>query len=168
MSIVQAIRAAVENKQSSLSGDAKILAPPRTRSHMWLALVAITTALVCMPFLRAIFWIHDEGVLLQGADRILHGSRLYTDFFEFLPPGGFAITAMWFSITDISFLSARILAVLTIVGVACFTYLACRLASKNAPLSALLVIGWVALSQGTWTQISHHWFTAFFAMIAVW
>src|SRR5262249_17115440 len=47
-------------------------------------------------------------------------------------------------------------------------YLACRQASRNAPLSALLVIGWVSMSQIISTQVSHHWFTTLFAMIAVW
>ena len=66
--------------------------------------------------------------------------------------------------------SARSLAILTIVGIACFTYLACRQASKNAPLSALLTTGWVVMSQGiwTWTQVSHHWFTTLFSMVAAW
>ena len=59
-------------------------------------------------------------------------------------------------------------AILTIVGIACFTYLACWQASKNAPLSALLATGWVVMSQGIWTQVSHHWFTTLFSMLAAW
>ena len=96
------------------------------------------------------------------------GDRLYADFFEFLPPGGFVLTEAWFSIAGISFGSARLLAILTIVGIACFTYLACRQASKNAPLSALLATGWVVMSQGIWTQVNHHWFTTLFSMVAAW
>src|SRR5262249_28462420 len=110
----------------------------------------------------------DEGVLLNGAERILRGSRLYTDFFEFLPPGGFLLTAAWFSVAGISVGSVRALTILTIVGIACFTYLACRLACKNAPLSALLATGWVVMSQGIWTQVNHHWFTTLFSMVAAW
>jgi hypothetical protein len=41
-------------------------------------------------------------VLLHGAERLLKGQRLYIDFFEFLPPGGFVILAAWFGITGIS------------------------------------------------------------------
>ncbi len=168
MNSVRAIGAALEPSQSDAFEAPEIQAPARQGSPLWLPLVALITVIVCLPFVRAIFWIHDEGVVLHGADRLLRGSRLYTDFFEFLPPGSFAITALWFSIAGNSFLSARILAILTIVGIACFAHLASWKASRNAPLSAFLVIGWVAMSQGTWTQISHHWFTTLFAMVAAW
>jgi len=120
-----------------------------------------------LPFFRSILG-GDEGVLLHGAERILRGDRLYLDFFELLPPGGFLITAAWFDIAGTSIGSARVLAILTIAGIACFTYLACRQASKHAPTSALIVIGWVVMSQGIWTQISHHWFTTLFSMVAAW
>jgi hypothetical protein len=76
--------------------------------------------------------------------------------------------AVWFGITGISIWSARLLAILTITGIACFTYLACRQASKHALSSALVAIGWAIMSQGIWTQISHHWFTTLLSMIAAW
>ena len=79
-----------------------------------------------MPFIRTVIETGgDEGVLLNGAERMLRGSKLYADLFEFLPPGGFLLTEAWFSIAGISLVSARSLAILTIVGIACFTYLAC-------------------------------------------
>ncbi len=99
---------------------------------------------------------------------MLNGSKLYLDFFEFLPPGGFVLTTLWFSMVGTSILSVRILAILAIVGIACFTFLACRQASRNAALSALLVVGWVIMSQGFWTQISHHWFTTLFSIVVTW
>jgi len=138
-------------------------------SRWWMLLVALLAAILCMPFIRTVFGIGgDEGVLLNGADRMLRGSRLYVDFFEFLPPGGFVVTKAWFSIAGISIGSARSLAILTIVGIVCFTYLACWQACKNAPLSAFLPTGWVVMSQGPWTQVSHHWLTTLFSMVAVW
>jgi hypothetical protein len=165
MSIVRAM--ASPGQETSLEG-AEILVPARRGNRLWLPFVGLVTAMLCMPFARAIFWLGDEGVLLHGADRMLKGSTLYVDFFEFLPPGGFVLTAAWFSVTGVSFLSARTLAVLTFVGIACFTYLACQRVSRNAPLSALLTIGWVMMSQGPWMQVSHHWFTTLFAMVGAW
>jgi hypothetical protein len=143
--------------------------PPARLSGLWLLpLVGLATALLCMPFIRTIYLGADEGVLLHAAERMLQGRRLYVDFFEFLPPGGFVLTAAWFSVAGISVMSARSLEILTIVGIASFTYLACRRASRNAPLSAFLTIGWVTMSQGIWTQVSHHWFTTLFSMVAIW
>src|SRR5205823_1973617 len=112
----------------------------------WLLLVAVIAAVLCLPFAR-IVGLGDEGVLLHGAERMLRGSRLYADFFEIQPPGGFVLTEAWFSMTDVSFGSARLLAILTIVGTASFTYLSCWQASKNASLSIPITIAWVVVSQ---------------------
>ena len=120
---------------------------------------------LCVPFIRVVRF-GDEGVLLNGAQRMLQGDTLYVDFASILPPGGFVLTEACFSIAGIPIGSARSLAILTIVGIACFTYLACWQASKNAPLSALLATGWVVMSQGAWTQVNHHWFTTLFSMMA--
>ena len=157
-----------ESGQVAVGADRRSAPSGRRRNLWWLLSVGVVTAALCLPFLRFVYWLGDEGILLHGAERMLHGSRLYADFFEFLPPGGFLLTAAWFRIAGISILSARSLAILTIVGIACFTYLACQRASKNAPLSALFTIGWVVMSQGTWTVVSHHWFTTLFSMIAAW
>jgi hypothetical protein len=143
--------------------------PARVSDLCWLTLVATITACLCAPFLRTIYSLGlDEGVLIHGAERMLRGDTLYADFFEFHPPGGFLLTATWFRIAGISFLSARLLAVLTITGIACFTYLACRHSSQNGPLSAFLTIGWVVMSQGPWTQVNHHYFSTLFSMITAW
>jgi hypothetical protein len=138
------------------------------RDWYWLAFVALVTVTSCVPFFRTMFVGLDEAVLLNGAERLLRGSRIYADFFEFLPPGGFVLTAAWFSLTGISVGSGRSLAILTVVGIACFTYLACRQASKNAPISACLAIGWVVMSQGWWTQVSHHLIATLFSMVTAW
>src|SRR4051812_19378079 len=132
----------------------------------WIGLgaVGLTTGLLCAPFLRMIAQFSDEGVLLHGADRILRGERLYVDFFEFLPPGGFLLVAGWLSATGISFASARALAILVIVGIACTTYLTCHRVSRSAAISASVVLCWIVMSQGSWTQLNHHWFTTLFCM----
>jgi hypothetical protein len=130
--------------------------------------VGLVTAALCVPLIRYVWFLGDEGVLLHGAERMLRGEKIYMDFFEFLPPGGFMIMEGWFGVAGISLLSARVLAILTIVGISCFTYLACRQASKNAQLSALIAIGLTIVSQGDWTQISHHYFTTLLSMIVAW
>jgi hypothetical protein len=144
------------------------LAPMRSNNGWWLALVVAVAIALCLPFMHAVFAISDEGVLLNGAARILRGDRLYVDFFEFLPPGGFVLTEGWFSLFGLSVFSVRSLAALTVAGIACLTYLACRQACRNAPLSALVTIAWLVMSQGGWTQVSHHWFTTLFSMLAAW
>jgi hypothetical protein len=130
--------------------------------------VGLVAAALCAPFRHSVFWLGDEGVLLAGADRMLHGSRLYADFFEFLPPGGFVVAAAWLDIAGVSLRAARILAVVTLAGIACFAHLACREVTRSQFYPALVVIAWLVMTQGYWTEISHHWFTTLFAMIAAW
>ncbi|MBV9753102.1 MAG: hypothetical protein JO188_11320 [Hyphomicrobiales bacterium] len=137
----------------------------------WIAIFAVcsVTVLLCMPFLRNIAWLGDEGVLLDGADRMLRGERIYSDFFEFLPPGGFLLVEGWFRVAGSSFVAERILAILTITGIACFTYLCCLQSSKHVLISAAAALAWVIWSQLVWSlQISHHWFTTLFSMISAW
>ena len=154
--------------KSTLSASPEHLASGRSGPLLWLSFVGLVSAGLCLPFVRAIYWLGDEGELLHGAERMLHGARIYADFFEFLPPGGFVLTEAWLWIAGSSILSARSLAILTIVGIACFTFLACHQASRRPLLSALLTIGWVMMSQGVWTEVSHQWFTTLFSMIVAW
>jgi hypothetical protein len=140
---------------------------PERIGILWLVIVVAVSTLICAPFIRTVFGEGgDEGVLLNGAVRILSGKLLYVDFFEFLPPGGFVVTAAWFKLFGVSLVSARTLAIVTIVYVATFTYLACWRASDKPMISAFLTIGWLISSQGFLTQVSHHWFTTLLSMIA--
>jgi hypothetical protein len=95
-------------------------------------------------------------------------SESYIDFFEFLPPGGFAITAAWFTIAGLSMLSARILAILVIAGITCLIYLTCRHTAEHAQSSAFIALAWVILVPGDWIQVNHHYFTTLLSMLAAW
>jgi hypothetical protein len=134
----------------------------------WLLLVLVVSVLLTAPFMITVRW-WDEGIFLLGAEHLLHGDRLYADFFEFLPPGSFLITAGWLAMVGTSLWSVRCLAILVIVGVACLIYLTCRLVLKNAAASALFALAWLVCSlfqEGWLVQISHHWFTTLFSMIS--
>src|SRR5580658_6597484 len=168
MKAVSKPEAQAMSDHSTFSGNPTRAAPASLGSRWWLPLVGLVAAALCLPFFRTVFSLGDEGVLLNGAERMLRGSTLYRDFFEFVPLGGFLFTEAWFGIVGISVASMRSLVILTIVGIACFTFLACRQASKNAPLSAVLTTGWVVMSQGNWTQTNPHWLTTLLSIVAAW
>ncbi len=138
------------------------------RKWLGFAAVGLLTSVLCAPFLRSVTRFGDDGVLLHGADRVLRGERLYLDFFEFLPPGGFLLTAGWLGTTGISLASARVLAILLVIGIACFAYLVCHKVSRSAAASAITSLAWVVMSQGLWTQLNHHWFTTLFCVVVLW
>jgi hypothetical protein len=49
----------------------------------------------------------DEGIVLQGAQRILHGQVLYRDFFSYFTPGSYYWLALLFKVFGSSFMVAR-------------------------------------------------------------
>ena len=160
--------AQIRSTEHRLSDGAAPDAPGRWSSIWWLALVGLASVLLCAPFFRVFYFPGDEGPLLREAELLLRGQRLYVDFFQFLPPGAIVVTAAWFSVAGVSFGAARSLAIITIIGIVCFTYLSCRQASRNAALSALLVVCWLTLSLSPWMQISHHWFATLVSLVAAW
>src|SRR5690242_12597537 len=68
----------------------------------------------------------DEGIVLQGATRILSGQVLYRDFFSFYTPGSFYFVAALFRVFGNTFVVAR--TSLAVVGALCsvVTYLLAR------------------------------------------
>jgi len=77
----------------------------------------------------------DEGIVLQGAQRILQGQVLYRDFFSFFTPGSYYWMALLFKIFGSSILVAR--GALMVYG-GIFSALAYLLARRvAAPWSAL-------------------------------
>src|ERR1700693_4180702 len=49
----------------------------------------------------------DEGIVFQGAQRILRGQVLYRDFFSFFTPGSYYFLALLFKVFGSSFLVVR-------------------------------------------------------------
>src|SRR5262249_61733064 len=49
----------------------------------------------------------DEGIILQGAERILRGEVLYRDFFSFFTPGSYYLLAAAFKAFGNSLITAR-------------------------------------------------------------
>ncbi|WP_294535251.1 glycosyltransferase family 39 protein [uncultured Rhodoblastus sp.] len=130
--------------------------------------VALSAALLCVPFMRAFLGQTDEGIWLHAAMRMNSGQVLYRDFFEFHPPLGFLIVSGWTAVFGPSLLAARILHMLVIAATAWLAYACCRILSGRPVLSACLALTWVASSQGIWTLVNHHWFTSFFSLLSLW
>jgi hypothetical protein len=128
--------------------------------------VVLVSVLIRAPFLTYVGRFGDEGILLQGATRMLNGDHLYLDFFEFLPPGGFILTAFWLAISDGSFVAARVLAVAVLVGIGCLTYSACLRVSRSIVASIGVTLVWTLLPRPELTQVSHNWFTTSLCMVS--
>src|SRR5579864_8311548 len=95
------------------SGDtvAKTSGRPLVRDR-WGRILPILVFIVCFGYLciplRYSSLEPDEGIVLQGAERVLHGQVPYRDFFSFYTPGSFYFLALWFRIFGDSFIMARL------------------------------------------------------------
>jgi hypothetical protein len=108
----------------------------------------------------------DEGTLLCGAERIVHGQVFARDFFEVMGPGTFYWLAAFFKIFGVTFLASRICLFISSLGIALsYYFLTCRICRSYRTLPCLLL---VATSYGIlWPAISHHIDSTFSAFLAI-
>ncbi len=108
----------------------------------------------------------DEGIVLQGATRILAGQVPYRDFFSFYTPGSFYLVAAVFRVFGNSLVVAR--SSLAVAGAVCsvLTYLLCRRVCSRG-VSAFAAI--LATVTGTAFRflVLHNCYSTLFACVAV-
>src|SRR5713226_6162015 len=101
--------------------DAGTYLPERSRPERYLALAIFLLSFLYLYVLRRYTWIDpDEGIILQGAQRILDGQVLYRDFFSFFTPGSYYLFALLFRVFGDSYLVAH--TALALFGAAFFPF----------------------------------------------
>jgi 4-amino-4-deoxy-L-arabinose transferase-like glycosyltransferase len=128
-------------------------------------LFVFTLAYLCL-FRRYTTMEPDEGIILQGAQRILQGQVLYRDFFSFFTPGSYYLLALLFKIFGSSVLVART-ALVFLGGVYSFVnyFLARRVCSRG---SALMVAGLVTLTTLPYRfLVLHNWDSTLWTCLAL-
>jgi hypothetical protein len=108
----------------------------------------------------------DEGTLLCGASRIVHGQVFARDFFEVMGPGTFYWLAAFFKLFGVTFLASRICLFVSSLGTALTMYfLSCQVCSRYRTLPCLILAG--TYFGGIWPGISHHVDSNFFGLLSV-
>ncbi|MBZ5516337.1 MAG: hypothetical protein LAN62_16100 [Acidobacteriia bacterium] len=95
---------------SPAEGQETTLLGPEQSARDWAValLVCAFSVLFLWPFLDFTGFLGDEGITLQGAQRILDGQVPYRDFFAFYTPGSYYWTALRFKLLGTSFFAARV------------------------------------------------------------
>src|SRR5437764_1933866 len=108
----------------------------------------------------------DEGIVLQGAERILRGEVPYRDFFSFYTPGSFYLAAFLFRVAGDSLVVARI--GLAVAGAICsvITYL---LARRVCSRGIAVFVAALTTSTGFAFRflVLHNWDSTLLACLAV-
>ena len=124
----------------------------------------------------AVYWVRplftyiglgsDEGIVLQGAVRILRGELPYRDFFSFYTPGSFYLHASIFHLFGTSERVARSLLIVYAALFAVLTYmLSRRVNSRRASAVAALLLSLICLSARF--QNLHNWDSTAAALLSV-
>jgi hypothetical protein len=131
-----------------------------------LILVFATTFLYLFIFRKVTNMDPDEGIVVQGAQRILDGQLPYRDFFSFYTPGSFYLTALLFTVFGDSLLVARTALVFFGAMFPVFTYvLAHRTCSRHISLFVAVL---VAMNSAPYRfLVLHNWDSTFWACLSV-
>jgi 4-amino-4-deoxy-L-arabinose transferase-like glycosyltransferase len=108
----------------------------------------------------------DEGIILQGAQRILRGQVLYRDFFSFFTPGSYYLLALLFKVFGSSMLVAR--TALAVYGglFPVLTYLLSRrVCSRRVSLITACLVIFTCLPYRF--LVLHNWDSTLFAALTV-
>ena len=132
----------------------------------------LVTTIALLSFAYVFFFRHyttldpDEGIILQGAQRILQGEVLYRDFFSFFTPGSYYFVALLFKLFGSSILVAR--SALAVYGsaFAVLTYLlARRVCSGWASVCAAVLAAVISIPYRV--LVVHNWDSTFWACLAL-
>ena len=166
--------ARTEDRPDASRANEQVKAPPRDVARPELDRTDQGIAAAIFALTVAYLWVFrhytsmepDEGIVLEGAQRILRGEVLYRDFFSYFTPGSYYFLALLFKIFGSSFLVARTALVFFGGVYSTVAYLlAGRVCSRT---SAIFAAGIVTLTTLAYRfEVLHNWDSTLWACLAV-
>jgi hypothetical protein len=137
------------------------------RGYLPYLIFALCASLYFLPFMRLLLpGDGDEGLLISGAVRIVHGQVFARDFFEVVGPGSLYWLALFLKLFGVTFVATRICLFLMSLGTAFAMYfLSRRICHRYQVLPCILLAG--TYFGSSWPAISHHVDSNCFALLAV-
>src|SRR5947207_4710934 len=121
-------------------GEERYLRPEKSSQEPGIVLLLFMGSCLYLKFFYNYTTLHsDEGIVLEGAQRILRGQVPYRDFFSFYTPGSYYWTVLLFKIFGNSILVPRTALVVYGGVFSALTYLLARRVCSRA--SSLLATG---------------------------
>jgi Dolichyl-phosphate-mannose-protein mannosyltransferase len=162
-----------QESHSTQPDDARNAPSPRTASpeqssfERYIALIVFFLSFLYLCLFRRYSGVDpDEGIILQGAQRILDGQVLYRDFFSFFTPGSYYFIALVFRIFGDSYLVAHTALAFLGAALSPITYLLARRVCSRQ--TSLLVTALMTLTAVPWRfLIIHNWDSTFWASLAL-
>ena len=108
---------------------------------------------------------NDEGIVLESAQRIASGGRIYVDFFGYMSPGSYWLQALVFKLLGVALWTGRLIVILDFALQCALVYwLAVRLASWRAAAAVTLTFAGFQVADPAFLTSTHRWDSATFAL----
>lgn len=136
------------------------------RGYVEYLIFTLCASLYLLPFMRILLEATDEGTLINGAVRIVHGQVFARDFLEAMGPGTFFWLGAFFKLFGVTFIATRICLFITSLGTGLLVYfLSRRVCPRYQQLPCIILVG--TYFSVLWPTISHHVDSNFFALASV-
>ena len=110
---------------------------------------------------------NDEGIILEAAQRMAQGQRLYVDFFGYMSPGGYWLQSLAFRAFGISLAAGRAIVFTDFaLQAAVIAWLGARFASRRVAVVAVLIFIGVHVPQPGLLTSQHRWDSAALAILS--
>jgi len=132
------------------------------------AVFAAVAALLTWFYGNLIVFSSDEGIILDAAERMLHGSRLYMDFFGYMTPGSYWLHELAMGLFGVTLRAGRAVLILDCaLQCALLWWLASILVSRAAAwfLTALYFL--LLISQPSLLTPQHRWDSAAISLASI-
>ncbi|PIZ99255.1 MAG: hypothetical protein COX77_01970 [Candidatus Komeilibacteria bacterium CG_4_10_14_0_2_um_filter_37_10] len=108
----------------------------------------------------------DEGVVINGAGKMLQGQRLYQDFFEYLAPGSFLFIFVILKFFGMTYYAVKIGAILLLLLGFYFLYQLTKSLELTKKIYILFILWWLYLLSFTAALINHNVFSTITVILA--
>lgn len=136
------------------------------RPYIPYLLFALCAAIYLLPFMRIMWMASDEGTLVSGAVRVVHGQVFARDFFEVMGPGTFYWLAAFFKLFGVNVLTERFCLFVTSMGTGLAMYfLSRRVCGSYKILPPVLLVS--VYFATIWPTVNHHVDSNFFGLLSV-
>ena len=108
---------------------------------------------------------NDEGIVLESAQRMAAGGRIYVDFFGIVSPGSYWLQALVFKLLGIALWTGRLIVILDLALQCALVYwLTAKLSSRRAATAVTLVFAGFQVADPAFLTSAHRWDSATFAL----
>src|SRR5258708_14455741 len=102
--------------------------------------------------------VDDEGIYLDAAERMLHGQRLYVDFYGYMSPGVFWVQEFFFRVFGVTMLAGRLPVLIYFASEsAVLFWLTSRLASRAVAWAVLFLFLALQTFEVSFLTAQHRW-----------